>query len=574
MERNLKNQEKIIDLKILFELEPDDYEEIIKIFKKYASSYEEAESYVARYLPAFVKDIDEKNAVLILKERLDVFKYYLISKEEISESDESKMNEFVDLIKDLFEDESVKKIARFGYKKPKERLKFLVLLHNKIENDPNLKNKEKEKILSKIKYCENYYYKALIREEKNSMVSTYSFQNDACYNFVIELVKADREKWEDMVRNFLSSQKNEVNSKNKILRIILSLEDEMRPKKRLKTYKMIDNIIKSSIIYYRDPINNNVISKEKYNKEYSRFITFFEELIKTNKEDKDRIIELFIMLSKVRHYIPLTELDVQLLKLFAHFYPDFPDKEEFIKDRVDVYLAYRKELRRKAYDKLVEENKEINDKKKLKALQIEIDDAKKMINDFINSKFYVIDEYRCFIGQRKSQIKYNLKLVEEYDEKLYSKYLKRQEKGLKILEEKTIQLLGYLKDGMVDENREFDVIDYYNIIGIDLKVLKEFVVNYKGLNSDDSYKVIRFLASSYSKENIGPNLLLNTEIEVDCKLDTEGNPIRGTGFVVPREIREDAVLYLKENNLPLTDINFTALVKRFVRENKQIKVNK
>ena len=103
-------------------------------------------------------------------------------------------------------------------------------------------------------------------------------------------------------------------------------------------------------------------------------------------------------------------------------------------------------------------------------------------------------------------------------------------------------------------------------------IKKEFVVNYKGLNSDDSYKVIRFLASNYSKENIGPNLLLNTEIEVDCKLDTEGNPIRGTGFVVPREIR--AVLYLKENNLPLTDINFTALVKRFVRENKKIKVNK
>ena len=565
MEKKLQNKEKINDLKKLIELSEDNYREIINILKKYATTLKEAELYIIRYLPYILKDVDERNALLIFKKKLNIYQYYLRYQNEsnvsnnideviISELSKMNNNEFIEYVNE------------HGYSGVYHKLKFLISLYRFIEKDEKLNLSLKEQLLEKIIYSEKYFYNKNVKEEKSELLKNLKSKNDSHFNFVLELINNPKEKWQEMLKEFLNKQSDELVSKNKILRIILLSKMDLSSKEMFRAYKLMENIIDSSITYIKDPVTEKRISQSVYKKTYGRVTRFFELIINTKIEEEDKIIESFSLLSNDKYYGVLSEMLPRLNELFPILYPNFSDYEKFLEERFNIYFEYRKKIKHEVLEKVFEKKKENRKIKNAEKKKIEVENVKKIIKDFINGNYYIIEEYKNIHNIALGDLKHTLEVLSENDSDLYNEFLEKQEKGMEIIKQKTELLLSYLKNGIGSTKREFDVIDYYRIINVEIGALRSMVIKSTTLSNEDIYILVKFLGANLRPTLVDINALLNTVVEINCETDENGNLIQGTGIVIPNEIKEKSIRYLENNDIPLNEITYHNILMKYLKK--------
>lgn len=565
VEVDKKTEKRINDLKTLLSTNKDDYDSIISIFKRNANSMEEAKNYIVRYLPKFIKDIDGKNSLLIMNHQLNVYRCYLLYHQELTKTEENNVEEFINNLNSMDDFKLIKYINTLGYEKDKEKLDFFIKVHHALEK---CEKGNKEKLIIRIKEYEKKYYNKLLKVGKRIDLGDLRRHGDKYYNFVLELIKTQKELWPNKITEFMNSQIDELKAKNKILKIILFSKFDSEMKEKIKAYKLFEKLIELSITYIDDPITKVPIAKGTFKSRYTKEIKFLEELMKLSLEEEKEIIDLFAKLLKDKTQNMANDILKKLRQLFAYLYPDISlnDLDKYIM----VYQQYRENLQEKAYDNHKKNQRDRIEKRKEISLNEKLIDAREFINKYLNGNYYIIEEYKNEYNIKSEEFKENLSILQKYDQELYSRFEEKQTKGMLVINEKINLLLEYLKNGIGEEKREFDVIDYYEIIGIDLLLLREIILSSTAISPKDQYTLVKFLGSNYAKEPLGPNVILKTYLELGCEYDDEGNPLKGTGQIVPLEVREKVVEILKNSNIPLNNITFKQMLMRLLEEEQKV----
>lgn len=197
---------------------------------------------------------------------------------------------------------------------------------------------------------------------------------------------------------------------------------------------------------------------------------------------------------------------------------------------------------------------------------------RRRIRDFINV-YYPNKEYLIEV------LRYKVNVYIEYKQKL-----KKEEKEKNdtismdsIIVNKLKQMIYFIEHGIKCDNgtiRPFDVIDYYQFIGLNIKELFWY------LDTDEfsahEYTQIKKLIypggilEKINKKNyietekqLIRNVLNSTE-EVNCKKDAKGNPIIGTGRIIDLGEKEKIINFLRDIGAPLTRKNYTVACRRYV----------
>lgn len=559
---NEKNKEKINDLKQLIELADNEYEKIINIFKKYAFSIEDAESYIIRYIPFFVKNINDKNALIIFKKKLDIYAYYLSLNEKLDQDTIILVKNFVNRIKRIDNKKVINLIARLGYKTPLAKIKFLLWVHNMIVENPMIKDTEEQLLLDRISSIQNELYCNYLSREKKDFLRNTRNNYSNYYNFVENLLKCDKSEWSIKISEFLSKQKDDVSAKNNLLRIFLMSKLDSSTTNLLKLYKLMDGFINPVVSYVKDPLSGELISKESYSRSYDKINNFFEDLMALSLDEKDQIISLYNELTKDRYYGVLDGINERLTKMFVAFYPDFPNAIEYINERTNIYIEYKNNLKKERLDKLKENNKILKERFQKETIHEEIIRLRGIFSKFIDGNYNIIEEFKKDFNIKGVELRESLKFIKENDPEFYNIIVKKQNDGMQVINEKVKSLSYYLRNGI--NNRAFDVIDFYLIYKMDIEVLRNVVQN---MTLDNKYTLLRFLSSNIRLERLNVKVILNTLVEVNCEMDENGDLIKGTGFVIPRKIRENAIKFLEKNKIPLNDITYRTLINRYLMKN-------
>lgn len=568
MEKKLRQQEMINDLKKLITIPETDYNGIVDIFKKYAIDIKEAEAYISRYLPMIIKDIDMRNALIIFENKLNIYSFYLEYRDYNPEGRVNVEN-FTRELKKASEKDVASLMEKYvNSNNCKTKLRFMVHAYSVIDKSYYINKME---LKNKLHSLGEEYLRDLVTENHMEIIKSLNKKNDPYYNFILELVRSPKDTWERQVRVFLANVNDEIMAKQQLLRIILLSKNDISTQELVKYYRLFENLLDKSMIHYYDPITQEPLSKSVYHNKYARVIKFLDELIKTSSDDKKRIIELFSSLSNDRYYGIIREMYDRLVEIFPYFHPEIVDYEDFLKERYQVYSDYRHQLKQEVCAKINDDRKEERRIKKINNELNGLGDARKLVRLFLDSPCVIIEEYKNVQHLSLMDIRSSIDLVKKYDDTLYQEYVKKQEKGLKTVKNKIKELLYYLQNGY--DNRKFDIIDYYQLIKVDLKTMQQLILKTSFLNKDEVYMLAKFLGENHQTKCIGPNTLANTTIEINCVIDSEGLPIKGTGVSIPKKMRYDAVTYLLENEIPLCNVTYEAILKRYVSKYDELNGN-
>lgn len=239
--------------------------------------------------------------------------------------------------------------------------------------------------------------------------------------------------------------------------------------------------------------------------------------------------------------------------------------------KIRIVVDEQKELRRQELAKKLHEEQRESDIKKFG-----------LFRDSINSSTIVERDLKRQLTTKTYERVLNLLKVEEPETyKLYMKKTSKYEKiaskkADELIKEKILKLLAYLTNGIeVDGKLEkFNLLNCYEIFRDYTKYLSGKVKLFEGvLPVESRAKIQQFLSHTHDAVLKGNELLdfLNEAFEFDCEKDENGNNIKGTGIIITREVKENWLIYLQENNIPITYYNLSILkeqTKNALRQEK------
>jgi len=281
-------------------------------------------------------------------------------------------------------------------------------------------------------------------------------------------------------------------------------------------------------------------------------------------DDKNEIIKIIDAAN-----IKLKYLKEHIYDFIIIYYPNKKYLIEVLREKVDVYLEYKNNER----NLIKEEQLKNKETKKYNVKKV-------IIEDFIKSDFYRIVDFceDCNLNVKEFEICMNF--IKKIDKDLYQKYLSEiQRKKLifdRIVVDKIKQMVYFIDNGIKDNDivRKFDIIDYYQYIGLNILELYWYLNNYefstleikkikilvdkdrglKDINSKDY-----FLTEEENVKNI-----LNDIQEYGAKKDSKGLLVSGTGRIIRLDEKEKIIEFLRKIKAPLTVKNYKVACRRYV----------
>lgn len=199
--------------------------------------------------------------------------------------------------------------------------------------------------------------------------------------------------------------------------------------------------------------------------------------------------------------------------------------------------------------------------------------AKRLIKDFIGNYLSSKEEFCASNNIDISYFDRCLALVERTDEGLYRIYLSKIETTLfekrELLKPKVALLLSCIKNGIpVDENtrREFDLIDYYQIIGEPFEDIADAADEF--LISQDPNIIRAFVSPNFIRNDIYQNrtVLPLTPNGVSKMLDGS-HTVKKDGIV--REItsaeKQYVVDFLNSHSIPISEKTYSIAMRRYLK---------
>ena len=270
-----------------------------------------------------------------------------------------------------------------------------------------------------------------------------------------------------------------------------------------------------------------------------------EELLQENSEEK--IIEI------IKQY-KIKGINIkEKVSDFAFFY--HPDKVmetiEILNDKIDIFINYTKEQ------------------------QILLETKIRMIEEFVKDDTITKEKY-CELNQITIE---DFDSIVEYcqinDLMLFEKYIDKIEKlQNQILDDlilKIKQMINYLENGIECENgnsRTFDLIDYYELIGLDFDAFINICLSEKcNLNSKELGVVKNFVKlqrNNTKSSSIARKSFFDSIKEYNCKKDKYGKLMIGSGKRLTTEEKEEITEMFKILNIPENDTTYTLASRRYV----------
>ena len=245
--------------------------------------------------------------------------------------------------------------------------------------------------------------------------------------------------------------------------------------------------------------------------------------------------------------------------------------KELLRNKVNVYASYTANFKK---DIKLKNNEIIRNRRNNEELGI----AKEVLVDFIRSKMKE-KEYLELKGIDSGVFQRYKKVLEVCDPETYKFYKERKDfqnwdsyikYGLTVK-----SLLNDINIGIVDgdNKRDFDILDYYLMYDAPLDELSR-AIEYKDRDIDynDYLKLRQFISTHMNDKPLELDIVLKTNIEVNSKRDSRGYPIPGTGRIIKKREKEDVIMYLNNNNVPLTFKTYDIALKRYI-ESTRIKEN-
>ena len=177
-----------------------------------------------------------------------------------------------------------------------------------------------------------------------------------------------------------------------------------------------------------------------------------------------------------------------------------------------------------------------------------------------------------------------LDVLKEIDADFYNMYIEtvnwqnieqEQEQQNKIfkIHQMIYEIVNYLKNGIEEDNgfRKFDIVDFYLLYKDDIKGIYKQISKCNLIN-DDLNLIKDFINENvyYSKKifaDYKKRLVEGIDI-INCEKDERGYPIPNTGIVIPIEEKKSWFEYLENNNIPVTDKTYKAMINRYKIELK------
>ena len=129
-------------------------------------------------------------------------------------------------------------------------------------------------------------------------------------------------------------------------------------------------------------------------------------------------------------------------------------------------------------------------------------------------------------------------------------------------------LVEMIKKGITLTNgnhRKFDLLDYYQVTNIPLVELPKIAKD--KVSKSDFRFLLYFINQNKNDYNIDGSFLKKIYDEkyvVDVELDENNRPIFGTGREITKGEKQDIVMYLSRNRIPLTKRTYSIAMRRYI----------
>ncbi len=285
-------------------------------------------------------------------------------------------------------------------------------------------------------------------------------------------------------------------------------------------------------------------------KRVGKFFMLFEELSDASNNDIE-LINIF------ERYFTYSHSDISNHKVNDAIYPyalyrtsrnetNWRGLEADLRNKVDRYRMLRKEkIKNKTSNEIVVDKELLEKVKKFAEKFIETD---LKLNDYLNINNITINTYNTYrniLEENYPELFAKLELKNSHSSSAYFYTI------LKIGKE----IAKFIKTGIKNEDgtlRKFDLLDYYTRIKISPDYLLRLI---RKKLSNEEYVLYRTFMARY-KNDKGLNI---------------GDTINSKHIINNREVTFDekwqAINYLKENNMPITNSLYNSVIKRIISDN-------
>lgn len=311
----------------------------------------------------------------------------------------------------------------------------------------------------------------------------------------------------------------------------------------MKEYiKLSDKDIEEKTNHILSPIDKRRLNDNK-NALYKKILE-----VKTKEELKELIFNC--------------SYDGNILRRDFRFYDKFYSVDDAIKIQARLNI-YEKE--RKAANSI--NKKRVKKEKKEDVLKSQLEDAKMIVNKYIESEDISDYEFYKVNDIKVEEFKKMVEIIHKFDEELYNQYTNvlslKDIVNTEVLKDLDYHLVnGYRQN---DKVREFDILDYYLFTNIPLtKInhLKLEVLSFKGKN------VLNTLRYKYKESGIDviqeENDFLESKRIIGVEKDKFGNIIENSGRELTNEEKKFIVDYLKNNKVPVNRTTCNFCLKRYI----------
>jgi len=278
---------------------------------------------------------------------------------------------------------------------------------------------------------------------------------------------------------------------------------------------------------------------KKQNKRKVSFYTVFSELKGLDSKDYDLISEIIFFKYK------LTVSDFIGLYDSIRLKRNFDDDTQFFLSEVIDNLTQFDEKKRNEYFSIY----------------------KIFLLEFVNCDCLDINEFFKDKGLLQKSLDYAFILDYEFYNLFFDALEKKNNTLMKMNLVAGVEIVRKLEDGVKTEDdsvREFDIIDYY--MYTKLAPSKMVILLKKYANSPKLLFLKKFACKKYNDYVLRPNDIekrLADRTIYNCKFDKNGKVIAGTGFEISDDDKIFVLEYLRQNNIPITDLTYAAGLRRF-----------
>lgn len=339
----------------------------------------------------------------------------------------------------------------------------------------------------------------------------------------------------------------------------VSIKEILKGTKIVLIYYM--NLSEEDYYYTINLRNLNLESKEKRIVKDTTTNKLLVSLLGENNEDK--ICSLISECGLKPNYIK-----GKISAFVNKYYYDKLFLEQVLKSKINLYLAKCSLERKKEKKEMFLENNKIIYEK-----------SREVIEEFLKSNYLNINDYCGEKGISVDYFNICVSIVGELDSNFYETYLNVLESKRKIddslIRYKLNLLLYYLVDGKdafkKEFDREIDLIDYYQFIGLDVDTLYKVLdrLNYSSTELKLLKKLV-FKEVVPAREKHIPtekeviNIVLQGIKEIGCKQDKKGNLIPGTGRIIDIGEKEQIINFLQYYNIPINLKNYRIAFDRYI----------